>query len=252
MSVVWLWLILLAVALVGCTAREDSPFVEPAEARWKALREEMVKHQLAAPGRNITNQLVLKAMEDVPRHEFVPPSQQSRAYEDYPLPIGYEQTISQPYIVAFMTEQLDPKPADRVLEIGSGSGYQAAVLSTLVAEVYSIEIIESLAHIASSNLKRTGYTNVWVKSGDGYLGWPEHAPFDSIIVTCAPTQVPEPLIKQLKPNGRMIIPVGEPFDQMLYLYRKRDGRLQKQAVLPVRFVPMTGVIQMPKTNDTRF
>ena len=156
---------------------------------------------------------------------------------------AYGQTISQPYIVAFMTEHLDPKPTDRVLEIGTGSGYQAAVLAELVEEVYTIEIVEPLAQRAAADLKRLGYTNVYVRAGDGYQGWPEAAPFDAIIVTCAPEQVPQPLVDQLKEGGWMIIPVGPVGDQELVLLRKQDGRLDERAVLPVRFVPMTGQIQ---------
>src|SRR6202008_3872525 len=205
-----------------------------------AARQRMVEEQLSAPGRDIKNRLVLEAMATVPRHEFVPESLRKLAYWDEPLPIGYGQTISQPFIVAFMTEQLDPKPSDRVLEIGTGSGYQAAVLSQLVAEVYTIEIIEPLAKRAESDLRRLGYLNVQVLIGDGYKGWPEHAPFDSIIVTCAPDHVPQPLIDQLKDDGRMIIPVGTLGGQQLYLLRKHGTKIEQQAVLPVAFVPMTG------------
>ena len=160
------------------------------------------------------------------------------AYEDGPLPIGYDQTISQPYIVAFMTEQLRPKSSDRVLEIGSGSGYQAAVLAELVADVYTIDIIEPLAKTAEATLQRLGYKNVHIKVGDGYKGWLEEAPFDAIIVTCAPEKVPQPLVDQLKDGGRMVIPVGERFAQQLYLLEKKNGQLKESATLPVRFVPM--------------
>ena len=204
------------------------------------LRRRMVLEQLSAPGRDIKKPRVLEAIAAVPRHEFVPANVQKFAYSDEPLPIGYGQTISQPFIVAFMTEQLDPKPTDRILEIGTGSGYQAAILSCLVAEVYTIEIIEPLARRAEANLKRLGYNNVKVLAGDGYKGWPEYAPFDGIIVTCAPDQIPKPLVGQLKEGGRMIIPVGPPENQQLYLLRKHGSKLEEQAVLPVRFVPMTG------------
>jgi protein-L-isoaspartate(D-aspartate) O-methyltransferase len=246
MGILLLWLLVLTLAFVGCAARNGEPRAGTSNDQWDSLRQRMVKWQLAAPGRNITNQRVLAAMSEVPRHEFVPLSQQSRAYEDFPLPIGFGQTISQPYIVAFMTAQLDPQPGERILEIGSGSGYQAAVLSKLGAEVFSIEIIQALANQAETNLNRLHFEQVKIKSGDGYLGWPEYAPFDAIIVTCAPTRVPEPLVNQLKPHGRMIIPVGEPGDQMLYLLRKNGDRLEQQAVLPVRFVPMTGGAQSPR------
>jgi protein-L-isoaspartate(D-aspartate) O-methyltransferase len=178
-------------------------------------------------------------MATVPRHEFVPESLRKFAYWDEPLPIGYGQTISQPFIVAFMTEQLNPKPTDRVLEIGTGSGYQAAILSRLVAEVYTIEIIEPLAKRAEADLRRLGFLNVKVLAGDGYKGWPEYAPFDSVIVTCAPDHIPQALIDQLQDDGRMIIPVGALGDQKLYLLRKHGAKIEQQAVLPVFFVPMT-------------
>ena len=203
-------------------------------------RQRMVAEQLARPGRDITNARVLAVMGKVPRHEFVPERLRRKAYADHPLSIGHGQTISQPYVVAFMTERLDPKPTDRVLEIGTGSGYQAAVLAGLVAEVYTTEIISDLAQQAAADLKRLGCTNVHVRAGDGYQGWAEAALFDGIIVTCAPERVPQPLIDQLKDGGRMIIPVGPAWNQDLVLLRKRGGKLEQQAVLPVRFVPMTG------------
>jgi protein-L-isoaspartate(D-aspartate) O-methyltransferase len=205
-----------------------------------ALRAEMVRAQLAAPGRDITNARVLAAMGAVPRHEFVPPPLRAEAYADHPLPIGYDQTISQPYIVAFMTETLDPRVTDKVLEIGTGSGYQAAVLAELVAEVYSIEIVEPLALRARADLERLGCRNVHVRVGDGYAGWPEAAPFDAIMVTCAPDHAPAPLIAQLREGGRMVIPVGPPGDQELHLLEKRSGALLRRGLLAVRFVPMTG------------
>ena len=208
-----------------------------------AARKGMVRDQLSGPGRAITNARVLAVMGKVPRHEFVPERYRSEAYEDGPLPIGYSQTISQPYVVAFMTEQLRPNPTDRVLEIGTGSGYQAAVLAELVTEVYTIEIIEPLAQRAETDLKRLGYKNVTVRAGDGYKGWPEAAPFDAIIVTCAPENVPQPLVEQLKDGGRMIIPVGPAGNQELVLLRKQGNRLEKRATMPVRFVPMTGEAQ---------
>jgi protein-L-isoaspartate(D-aspartate) O-methyltransferase len=203
----------------------------------------MVKVQLTGPDRNISDKRVLAAMASVPRHKFVPRLLRTEAYGDHPLPIGYGQTISQPFMVAFMTEQLAPRNTDRVLEIGTGSGYQAAVLAGLVSEVYSIEIIEPLGKHAAETLKNLGYDNVHVRIGDGYEGWPEAAPFDSIIVTCAPEQVPEPLVAQLKEGGRMIIPVGPGGNQLLYVLEKRAGKIQSNAVLPVLFVPMTGVAE---------
>ncbi|WP_313953339.1 protein-L-isoaspartate(D-aspartate) O-methyltransferase [Accumulibacter sp.] len=211
-----------------------------AELDYAAARIRMVEQQLASTSRGISDPAVLQAMATVPRHEFVPAELQPYAYDDRPLPIGYAQTISQPYVVAFMSEKLQPKNTDRVLEIGTGSGYQAAILSALVYEVYSIEIVEPLARRARSDLARLGYDNVKLRYGDGYQGWPEAAPFDAIIVTCAPDHVPKPLIDQLRDGGRLIIPVGERDDQMLYLLRKHGSSLQREAVLPVRFVPMTG------------
>ena len=196
----------------------------------------MVEQQLKPRG--VKDERVLAAMAKVPREEFVPVESRSDAYEDGPLPIGYNQTISQPYIVAFMTEQLRPNPGDRVLEIGSGSGYQAAILAELVTDVYTIEIVEPLAKTAEATLQRLGYKNVHIKVGDGYKGWPEAAPFDAIIVTCAPEKVPQPLVDQLKDGGRMVIPVGERFAQQLYLLEKKNGQLKESVTLPVRFVPM--------------
>jgi protein-L-isoaspartate(D-aspartate) O-methyltransferase len=220
--------------------------VTAAEESFALARQRMVGEQLLGWGRDITNAKVLAAMGKVPRHEFVPERLRSWAYQDSPLPIGYDQTISQPYIVAFMTEQLEPSPTDRVLEIGTGSGYQAAVLAELVAQVYTVEIIESLAKSAAANLQRLGYTNVHVRAGDGYQGWAEAAPFDAIIVTCAPEKVPPALVEQLKEGGRMIIPVGSTWDQALVLLRKQGGKLQRREVLPVRFVPMTRQSQHPE------
>jgi protein-L-isoaspartate(D-aspartate) O-methyltransferase len=221
----------------GFDSAQVPPAATAAEAAFASARARMVRDQIAARG--IKDGRVLAAMARVPRHEFVPTSQRSLAYEDGPLPIGHGQTISQPYIVAFMTAALDPKPADRVLEIGTGSGYQAAVLSGLVAEVFTIEVVVPLARRAEADLKRLGYGNVQVRAGDGYLGWPEAAPFDAIIVTCAPEQVPRALVDQVKVGGRMIVPVG-PTDgvQELYLLRKHPEGMETQAVLPVRFVPM--------------
>jgi protein-L-isoaspartate(D-aspartate) O-methyltransferase len=229
--------------LSGCGSSPTIAAADALEGPFAAARKRMVQEQLAGPGRGITNACVLAAMGKVPRHEFVPKEVRPLAYEDRPLPIGHGQTISQPFVVAFMTEQLEPKPTDRVLEIGTGSGYQAAVLAELVGEVYTIEIIAPLAQRAAANLKRLGYQNVKVRDGDGYRGWPGTAPFDAIIVTCAPEKVPQPLVEQLKEDGRMIVPVGPAGNQELVLFRKRGDRLEQRAVLPVRFVPMTGEAQ---------
>jgi protein-L-isoaspartate(D-aspartate) O-methyltransferase len=225
-------LIVGAIAATGC-GQKAAPVFD-----FAAQRQLMVQEQLVPRG--LKDARVLAAMAKVPREEFVPADSRAASYEDGPLPIGYDQTISQPYIVAFMTEKLQPKPDHRVLEVGTGSGYQAAVLAELVADVYTIEIVEPLAKNAEATLQRLGYKNVHVKVGDGYSGWPDHAPFDAIIVTCAPNHVPQQLTDQLKDGGRMIIPVGERFAQELYLLDKKDGRLRESAVLPVRFVPMAG------------
>lgn len=231
---------MVLMAAAGCNPGQPSPGHRAAPDAFAVERSKMVQEQLASPGRGITDPRVLEAMRRVPRHEFVPAELRSEAYADRPLPIGLGQTISQPYIVAFMTEQLAPMPGDRVLEVGTGSGYQAAVLSGLVAEVFTIEILEPLAARATEVLDRLGYANVRVRAGDGYQGWPEEAPFDAILVACAPEAVPPPLVEQLADGGRMIIPVGGPGDQRLVLLEKRGGALTETEVLPVRFVPMTG------------
>ncbi len=233
-------LVLALAAVAGCAGGDrgepDDPGREKAD-RYAKPRAGMLE-TLRSYG--IADQRVLAAMEKVPRHAFVPVRIRGSAYRDSALPIGFEQTISQPYIVAFMTEQLRPQPDDVVLEIGTGSGYQAAVLSPLVKHVYTIEIVEPLAERARETLAGLNYDNVTVRFGDGYRGWPEHAPFDAVIVTCAPGEVPEPLVEQLKDGGRMIIPAGEAGDQKLYLLEKRGGKVERSDVLDVRFVPMTG------------
>ena len=219
----------LSAASGSCRAGEqDSTFAK--------ARQEMVRTQIAARG--ITNKRVLAAMEKVERHRFVPPGLESEAYNDYPLPIGEGQTISQPYIVALMTDLLNLNGRQKVLEIGTGSGYQAAILGELAGEVFTIEIIDTLARTAEQRLKSLGYANIIVRSGDGYLGWPEKAPFDAIIVTCAPDSIPQPLLDQLAEGGRMVIPVGSAY-QNLILIEKKGGQLKKSTVAPVRFVPMT-------------
>lgn len=201
----------------------------------------MVEEQIA--GRGVENTAVLDALRQVPRHLFIPENVRDQAYEDHPLPIGEGQTISQPYIVALMTQLADLGPDDKVLEIGTGSGYQAAVLSRLAREVYSIEILEPLGRRAAGILQRLGYDNVHVRVGDGYGGWPEEAPFDAILVTAAaPDQPPPPLEEQLKVGGRMVIPVGKYFQDLVVLTRTQKGKVSR-SVIPVRFVPMTGEIE---------
>lgn len=222
--------------------------------RFASVRQRMVSEAIVAEG--VTNPLVLDAMHSVPRHEFVSGSLRAQAYHDMALPIGSQQTISSPYIVAYMTETIDPKPGDRVLEIGTGSGYQAAVLASIAKEVYSIEIVATLAKSAEQRLKKLGYTNVHVRHGDGYLGWPEHAPFDKIIVTCSPESVPEPLVAQLREGGMMIIPMGERYQQSFYLLQKVDGVLEQKKLVPTLFVPMTGESEerrevQPEANNPR-
>jgi protein-L-isoaspartate(D-aspartate) O-methyltransferase len=228
----WQWSIVWVLVNAGCHEKQaaGNDFVSE--------RQRMVQEQLMPRG--IHEERVLAAIAKVPREEFVPQEARAASYTDQPLPIGYGQTISQPFVVAFMTEQLQLKRDDRVLEIGTGSGYQAAILAELTAEVYTIEIIEPLAKNAEATLVRLGYKNVQVKAGDGYKGWPEHAPFDAVIVTCAPSHVPPPLVDQMKEGGRMIIPVGGLGEQELYLLEKKNGQLEQRAVLPVRFVPMAG------------
>ena len=208
-----------------------------ADDAYQTRREAMVRTQITERG--IRDKATLQAMRAVPRHLFVPPHLADSAYEDQPLPIGYGQTISQPYIVAFMTELIRPKATQKVLEIGSGSGYQAAVLAEIVKQVYTIEIVPELAQEASETLARLGYTNIHGKFGDGYLGWPDEAPFDAIIVTCAPDNVPPILIGQLREGGRLVIPVGaHGHPQQLYLLEKINGKVQQRSVTSVIFVPM--------------
>lgn len=209
---------------------------EEGDNHWKKQRQQMVHQQIRA--RDVEQQKVINAMKSVPRHKFVPEQYKSISYSDRPLPIGEDQTISQPYIVAYMTEAIDPAADDKILEIGTGSGYQAAVLAELCKTVYTVEIRPVLAREAKQRLRKLGYKNVHVKIGDGYKGWKEHSPYDKIIVTCSPEEIPQPLINQLKEGGKMIIPVGKGYNQQLYLLEKNNGDLEKNAVLPVRFVPM--------------
>jgi protein-L-isoaspartate(D-aspartate) O-methyltransferase len=210
-------------------------------------RARMVETQIAARG--VRDARVLAAMREVPRHLFVGEAQRAQAYEDRPLPIAGDQTISQPYIVALMSELLDLQANERVLEIGTGSGYQSAVLSRLAREVYSIEIVPELARAAEDRLKKLGYANVTVREGDGYRGWPEHAPFDGIIVTAAPPRIPEPLLDQLAPGGRMVIPVGDFFQELKVFRKDKNGKVTENDILPVRFVPMTGEVEKTPSSS---
>ena len=223
-----LGIVFLALSLSALSQSEDI---------FKTLREKMVKEQIEARG--IKDKKVLEAMRKVPRHEFVEDYLMPHAYEDTPLPIGLGQTISQPYIVALMTGLLQIEEGDRVLEVGTGSGYQAAILAEITDKVYTIEIFEELGEKARERLKRLGYKNINVKIADGYYGWEEYAPFDAIIVTCAAEHVPPPLLRQLKEGGKMCIPVGGPFQiQTLMLIEKKDSKIISKSILPVRFVPM--------------
>ena len=212
--------------------------------RHRTMLEEIAAEAAATAddtGRARFDARVMAAMADVPRHAFVPPSEASRAYVNNALPIGHGQTISQPYIVALMTDLLEPRPDHVVLEIGTGSGYQAAVLSRLVQQVYSIEVIPELAAEADERLRRLGYRNVSVKAGDGNAGWPEHAPYDGIIVTAVAAQVPQTLLTQLRNGGRMVVPVGESHSQELMLVKKSaEGAISERSILPVAFVPLVG------------
>ncbi len=220
------------------------------EDDYRDMREKMVESQMLARG--IKNDSVLEAMRLVPRHLFVPPAFEALAYQDKPLPIGHGQTISQPYIVALMTELLRPEPGDTVLEIGTGSGYQAAVVSRLVRQVYSIEIVPSLAAEAAGRLDRLGYSNVEVRTGDGYKGWPEHAPFEGILVTAAPPEIPAALLAQLKRGGRMVAPIGKPgkVQNLLFIEKsKTSDEIVGRNVIPVQFVPMVGEpVEAPADN----
>jgi len=225
-----LFSLLASAAALGAPPQSAREIVE--------ARNRMVDDEIVAAG--VKDSRVIESMRATPRHEFVAMGERANAYYDMALPIGDGQTISPPFVVAYMTEQLAPKAEDKVLEIGTGSGYQAAVLSPLVKEVYSIEIVKPLGERAARVLKRLKYPNVQTKVGDGFQGWPEHAPFDKIIVTCSPEKVPQALIDQLKEGGRMIVPVGQRYQQTLYLFEKKDGKLVSAALLPTLFVPMTG------------
>jgi protein-L-isoaspartate(D-aspartate) O-methyltransferase len=231
----------ISLSLAACNLRSAYPPVAdqkdgPANSL-EEKRRQMVEHQIR--GRGISDKAVLAAMLKVERHRFVPASQTAYAYHDSPLPIGEDQTISQPFIVAYMSEAAEIAPSEKVLEIGTGSGYQAAILGEIAREVYTIEIVPSLAERARATLSQLGYKNVFVKTGNGYLGWPEHAPFDAIVVTAAPDKVPQALVDQLAVNGKMVIPVGTFNQQMTIISRTSSGVVERKTI-PVRFVPMTG------------
>ncbi len=230
----------LFAALFGCLLGQPAA-AQKGRSTLQDVRNRLVDAAIVNAG--VTNSRVIDAMRATPRHEFVPKSQRRLAYQDMALPIGASQTISPPFVVAYMTEKLDPQPTDRVLEIGTGSGYQAAVLSPLVKDVYSIEIVESLGKRAARTLKKLDYENVHTRIGDGYQGWPEAAPFDKIIVTCSPENPPPQLVEQLAEGGRMVIPLGERFQQNLLLMKKVDGKLQKEPLRATLFVPMTGAAE---------
>jgi protein-L-isoaspartate(D-aspartate) O-methyltransferase len=233
---------LISVTLFGsfCMSNDRRPGGERKESEepFAKKRYQMVEIQIKARG--IQDERVLDAMRMVPRHKFVPEEEVPGAYNDNPLPIGYGQTISQPYIVGYMSEMLSLGGTEKVLEIGTGSGYQAAVLSVLTKEVYSIEIVEPLCRQARTLLNSLGYKNVSVRCGDGYQGWPEYAPFDAIIITAAAQEIPEPLVEELKPGGRLIMPVGSLFQELVLLRKGMDGKIQRKRLIPVRFVPLTG------------
>ncbi len=233
------------VIAAALSAQHDHPaFSERQGERRKLVYEEIADYQ----GIRISNPDVLDAMYAVPRHAFVPENLARYAYENRPLPIGYDQTISQPVIVASMTQLLEPENGQKILEIGTGSGYQAAVLAEMEAEVYTIEIVPELGNRAKRTLHDLGYTEIHVKIGDGYAGWPEHAPFDRIIVTCAPEDVPEPLVEQLRPGGKIVIPIGpvNQFQYLVVLEKSKKGKMRRTMKYPVRFVPMTGKAQDKK------
>jgi protein-L-isoaspartate(D-aspartate) O-methyltransferase len=245
-------LVFLTLATVTVAHADDPPAKAKAQAAsdpFVAARDRMVDRHLAERG--IKDPRVLKAFRTVPRHLFVPEEMRRLAYEDESIPIGEGQTITPTYDVALMTEVLRPKPTDKVYEVGTGSGYQASILSQLVKDVYSVEIHKPLGERAAKLIKELGYDNVHTRVGDGYAGWPEAAPFDAVIVTCAPEKVPPPLVEQLKEGGRMVIPLGGRYDQAIYVYTKKDGKLSGEKLIPTLFVPMTGEAQKKAAEERR-
>ena len=235
----------LFIAYFFLTVFPTMLFAQFTEEQYTAARLEMVETAVVAAG--IEDERVIEAVRSTRRHEFVPHEVRHHAYLDAGIPIGEKQTISSPFIVAYMTESLDPQPTDKVLEIGTGSGYQAAILSPLVADVYSIEIVRPLGQRAARTLKKLNYENVHTKIGDGFKGWPDAAPFDKIVVTCSPEDIPQPLIDQLREGGLIVVPMGERHQQTLFLMRKRDGKMEREALRPTLFVPMTGRAEDART-----
>lgn len=227
-------LVVAVLMVAGLVAADDKPGADPtAAARAKMVQQHLVE-------RGIKDPRVLQAFRVVPRHLFLPPDRRTNAYDDESIPIGEGQTSTPPFDMAFMTETLQLKPTDKVYEVGTGSGYQASILGQVAGDVYSVEIHRPLGERAAKVIKELGYTNVHTRVGDGYEGWPEAAPFDAIIVTCAPTKVPPPLVEQLKEGGRLVIPIGNRFDQVVHLMVKKDGKLTDKVLRPTLFVPMTG------------
>lgn len=240
LTVLTLTLTLLPFLLLTASSTSEDDNNIDVEKRWDMIEKQIIS-------RGIQDPRLIQAMIKIPRHKFVPANLREYAYGDNPIPIGMDQTISQPYIVALMTELLKLKEGEKVLEVGTGSGYQTAILAEMGCEVFTIEIVESLVEKAKQVLESLGYKKIHYKSGDGYSGWPEHAPFDAIIVTAAPDHIPQPLIEQLKVNGRMVIPVGDLYQELI-LIKKREKRVEMKTVTPVRFVPMTGEAQKPQNS----
>ena len=239
-TVLTLALNLLPFLFLTVSSKSEGDDNTEIEKRWQ-----MVENQIISRG--IQDSKLIQAMITIPRHKFIPENLREYAYGDNPIPIGMEQTISQPYIVALMTELLKLKEGEKVLEVGTGSGYQTAILAEMGCEVYTMEILEALVEKARKVLESLGYKNIHYKVGDGYSGWPEHAPYDAIIVTAAPDHIPQPLIEQLKVNGRMVIPVGDQYQELI-LIKKREKGVEMKTVTPVRFVPMTGEAQRPQNT----
>jgi protein-L-isoaspartate(D-aspartate) O-methyltransferase len=240
LTVLTLTLTLLPFLLLTASSTSEDDNNIDVEKRWDMIEKQIIS-------RGIQDPRLIQAMIKIPRHKFVPADLREYAYGDNPIPIGMDQTISQPYIVALMTELLKLKEGEKVLEVGTGSGYQTAILAEMGCEVFTIEIVESLVEKAKQVLESLGYKKIHYKSGDGYSGWPEHAPFDAIIVTAAPDHIPQPLIEQLKVNGRMVIPVGDQYQELI-LIKKREKGVEMKTVTPVRFVPMTGEAQRPQNT----